>query len=157
MPIPFVIPECSIGTVVEPRSNHLRIEVLPDAKVGRCPECRQESRSVHSRYNRRPADLPISTSQTTLCIEVRRFYCPNPCCSRRTFAEPLSDLLVSRARRTRRLARTQGRVGIVCGGADGARLLKHLRMPASRSTVLRLVKAIPMPDKPTVVHVGVDD
>jgi len=76
---------------------------------------------------------------------------------RRTFAEPMSDLLESRARRTRRLAETQGRVGIVCGGAGGARLLKHLRMPASRATVLRLVRAMPMPDEPTPVHVGVDD
>ena len=56
-----------------------------------------------------------------------------------------------------RLAETQARVGIVCGGAGGARLLKHLRMPASRATVVRLVRAMPMPDKPTPVHVGVDD
>ena len=157
MPIPFVIPECCIGSCVEQRSNHLTIEVLPDAEVGRCPECGGASRSVHSRYNRHPADLPISISQTTLSIQVRRFYCPNPCCSRRTFAEPMSGLLGTRARRTRRLAETQGRVGIVCGGAGGARLLKHLRMPASRATLLRLVKAMPMPDEPTPVHVGVDD
>ena len=113
MPIPFVIPECRIGSVVEQRSNHLTIEVLPDTKVDRCPDCGQTSRSVHSRYHRHPADLPISTSQTTLRIEVRRLYCSNPCCSRRTFAEPMCDLLASRARRTRRLAETQGRVGIV--------------------------------------------
>ncbi len=157
MPIPFAIPECRIGSCVEQRSNHLTIEVLPDGEVGRCPECGQTSRSVHSRYHRHPADLPISTSRTTLSIEVRRFYCSNPCCSRRTFAEPMSDLVAPRARRTRRLAETQGRVGIVCGGAPGARLLTHLRMPASRATVLRLVRAMPMPDAPAPVHVGVDD
>ena len=150
-------PQCRIGSCVEQRSNHLTIDVYPDGEVGRCPECGQASRSVHSRYHRRPADLPISISQTTLSIEVRRFYCSNPCCSRRTFAEPMSDLLGSRARRTRRLAETQGRVGILCGGAPGARLLKHLRMPASRATVLRLVRAMPMPEAPTPVHVGVED
>ena len=104
-----------------------------------------------------PADLPVSTSQTTLSIKVRRFYCPNASCGRRTFAEPMSDLLGSHARRTRRLAETQGRVGIVCGAAGGARLRKRLRMPASRATVLRLVRAMPMPDEPIPVHVGVDD
>ena len=157
MPIPFAIPECRIGSCVEQRSNHLTIDVHPSGEVGRCPACGQASRSVHSRYHRHPVDLPISISQTTLRIEVRRFYCTNPFCSRRTFAEQMADLLGSRARRTRRLAETQGRVGILCGGAPGARLLKHLRMPASRATVLRLVKATPMPEAPAPVHVGVDD
>ena len=157
MPLPFAIPECRIGRCVEQRANHLMIDVHPSGEDGRCPECGQASRSIHSRYHRHPADLPVSISQTTLSIEVRRFYCLNACCSRRTFAEQMSDLLGSRARRTRRLAETQGRVGIVCGGAPGARLLKHLRMPASRATVLRLVKATSMPEAPASVHVGVDD
>ncbi len=157
MPIPFAIPHCRIGRCVEQRSNHLTVEVHLDGEVGRCPECGQTSRSVHSRYHRHPADLPVSTSRTTLNIEVRRFYCSNPCCRRRTFAEPASDLVAPWARRTRRLAETQGRVGIVCGGAPGARLLTHLRMPASRATVLRLVRAMPMPDAPAPTHVGVDD
>ena len=157
MPLPFAIPECRIGSCVQQHANHLTIDVHPSGEVGRCPACGQASRSIHSRYHRHPADLPISISQTTLSIEVRRFYCLNACCSRRTFAEQMSDLLGSRARRTRRLAEAQGRVGIVCGGAPGARLLKHLRMPASRATVLRLVKATPMPEAPAPVHVGVDD
>ncbi|RYB01313.1 ISL3 family transposase [Lichenibacterium ramalinae] len=157
MPIPFAIPQCRIGSCVEQHSHHLTVEVRLDDEVGRCPACGQTSRAVHSRYHRHPADLPISTSRTTLNIEVRRFYCSNPCCSRRTFAEQASDLVAPRARRTRRLAETQGRVGIVCGGAPGARLLTHLRMPASRVTVLRLVRAMPMPDAPAPTHVGVDD
>ena len=157
MPIPFAIPECRIGSCVEQRPNHLTVEVYVDGEVGRCPKCGQTSRSVHSRYHRHPADLPISTSRTTLNIEVRRFYCSNPCCPRRTFAEPASELVAPSARRTRRLAETQGRVGIVCGGAPGARLLTDLYMPASRATVLRLVRAMPMPDAPAPTHVGVDD
>ena len=157
MPIPFAIPQCRIGRCVEQRSTHLTVEVYLDEEVGRCPECGQTSRSVHSRYHRHPADLPISTSRTTLNIEVRRLYCSNACCPRRTFAEPASDLVVPSARRTRRLAETQDRVGIVYGGAPGARLLTHLRMPASRATVLRLVRAMPMPDAPAPTHVGVDD
>ena len=157
MPIPFAIAQCRIGSCFEQRSDHLTVEVHLEGEVARCPECGQTSRSVHSRYHRHPADLPVSTSRTTLNIEVRRFYCSNPCCCRRTFSERASDLVAPRARRTRRLAETQGRVGIVCGGAPGARLLTHLRMPASRATVLRLIRAMPMPDAPTPTHVGVDD
>ena len=113
MPIPFAILQCRIGSCVEQHSHHLTVEVRLNDEVGRCPACGQTSRAVHSRYHRHPAGLPISTSRTTLNIEVRRFYCSNPCCSRRTFAEQASDLIAPRARRTRRLAETQGRVGIV--------------------------------------------
>ena len=119
MHVPFSIPECRIGSAIEQGSNDLTINVVPDTETCRCPACGQASRSVHSRYRRHPADLPVSTSRTTLSIAVRRFYCSNPCCRRRTFAEPLSDLLGPRARRTRRLAETQGRVGIACGGVPG--------------------------------------
>ena len=157
MHVPFSVPECRIVSAIEQGSNHLTIEVLPNTETCCCPGCGQASRSVHSRYRRRPADLPVSASRTTLSIRVRRFHCRNPCCRRRTFAEPVSDLLGPRARRTRRLAETQGRVGIACGGAPGARLLEHLRMPASRATVLRLVRTMPMPDAPAPVRVGVDD
>ena len=119
MPVPFSIPECRIGSAIEQGSNDLTINVVPDTDTGHCPGCGQASRSVHSRYRRHPADLPVSASRTTLSLEVRRFYCSNPCCRRRTFAQPMSDLLGPRARRTHRLAEAQGRVGIACGGAPG--------------------------------------
>ncbi len=103
------------------------------------------------------ADLPLSASRTTLRIEVRRFYCRNPTCRRRTFAETPLTLLTLRARRTPRLCEAQARVGRACGGAGGARLLAHLHMPASRATVLRLVTRMPMPDTPAPIRVGIDD
>jgi hypothetical protein len=76
---------------------------------------------------------------------VRRFHCRNPACPRRTFAEPLPNLLAPRARRTRRLATAQSGVGVSCGGEAGARLLHRLGMPASADTVPHLVRAIPLP------------
>lgn len=157
MPIPFAIPECRIERIVEQDPDRLVIQMRRRGASGRCPDCGRKSWSVHSRYHRHPADLPLSASRTTLRIEVRRFYCCNPSCHRRTFAESPSELLSPRARRTQRLAEAQGRVGIACGGAGGSRLLKHLRMPASRATVLRLIRAMPMADAPSPLHVGVDD
>jgi len=49
-------------------------------------------------------------------------------------------LVAPRARRTLRLAETQGRVGAALGGEAGAGLLSRLAMPASADTVLRLVR-----------------
>ena len=161
MNIPFAIPECRVAHLVERHDDHLVVPVRLDAGTGCCPACGQASRSVHSRYHRQPADLPVSASQTRLCIEVRRFFrsanCLNPACRRRTFAEAPMTLLAPRARRTRRLGEAQARVGLACGGAGGARLLAHLHMPASRATVLRLVTRMPMPDAPAPIRVGIDD
>ncbi len=132
MDIPLAIPKCRVARFVEQHQDHLIIPVRLDAASGRCPDCGHASRSVHSRYHRHPADLPVSALQARLRIEVRRFYCLNPTCRRRTFAEVPTILLAPRARRTRRLYEPQARVGLACGGAGGARL----HMPASRATVL---------------------
>jgi hypothetical protein len=110
-----------------------------------CPDCGTASQVVHSRYPRHPTDLPSLGSEVRLHLCVRLFYCRNPACARITFAEPIPDLLTPRARRTRRLANAQGRVGVTCGGEAGTRLLHILGMPTSADTVLRLVRAIPLP------------
>ena len=120
MDISLIIPECRVARLVEQSEDHLIIPVRLDAVSGRCPDCGQASRSVHSRYHRHPSHLPLSTSQTRLRIEARRFYRRNPTCRRRTFAEMPLALLAPRARRTRRLCEAQARVGIACGGAGGA-------------------------------------
>jgi hypothetical protein len=88
---------------------------------------------------------------------VRRFYCRNAKCARRTFAERLPGLVAPYARRTYRLATAQAQVGVALGGEAGSRLLQHLAMPVSPDTVLRLVHRLPLPapDPPRVV--GVDD
>jgi len=100
---------------------------------------------VHSRYYRRPADLPSLGRAVRVSLRVRRFYCRNAACSRRTFAEPVSQLVAPFARRTRRLAEAQGRTSAALGGEAGVRLLSRLSMPASADTVLRLLKRLPLP------------
>ncbi len=157
MHVPFDIPGCHIERVVEQDPDVLIVQMRQRGASGRCPDCGNTSRSIHSRYHRHPSDLPLVASRTVLRMEVRRFYCCNPSCDRRTFAGAPSEFLRPRARRTRRLAEAQGRVGIACGGAGGARLLTHLRMPASRATVLRLIRAMPMADAPSPIHISVDD
>lgn len=103
----------------------------------RCPACRTVSTSVHSRYRRRPADLPVSGKAVQLQLEVRRFYCRNPACPRRTFAERFQKLLSRHAQRTRRLTDAHARTGLALGGQSAARLLGHLAMPTSATTLLR--------------------
>ena len=115
------------------------------------------SRAVHSRYRRRPADLPSLGQTVRISLRVRRFYCRNAACARQTFAERVSPLVVPFARRTRRLAEAQGRTGAALGGEAGARLLSRLPMPASADTVLRLLNRLPLPLPSGPRVIGVDD
>ena len=112
---------------------------------------------MHSRQHRRPADLPSLGRAVRVRLRVRRFCCRNAVCSRRTFAERVSQRVAPLARRTRRLAEAQGRTGAALGGEAGARRLSRLSMPASADTVLRLLNRMPLPDPTEPRIIGVDD
>jgi transposase len=151
------MPGCSVERITRDDPGFLRIAARGTRPGGRCPDCGRASRAVHSRYRRRPADLPSLGRAVGVELHVRRFYCRNAACARRTFAECLPELLGPRARRTRRLAEAQGRVGVALGGEAGARLLRPLAMATSADTVLRLVRGLPLPEPEPPRVVGVDD
>jgi transposase len=58
-----------------------------------CPICGAASSSVHSRYTRSLADLPIGERCVRLHLQVRRFFCHNAACVRQIFCERLSAAL----------------------------------------------------------------
>jgi hypothetical protein len=151
------MPGCSVERITPDDPGFLRISAQGMRPGGRCPAGGRASRAVHSRYRRHPADLPSLGRVVGIGLRVRRFYCRNAACARRTFAERLPELVAPHARRTRRLAEAQGRVGVALGGEAGARLLRHLAMPASADTVLRLVRGLPLPEPEPPRVVGVDD
>lgn len=156
MILPSSLPGCTIDRVIR-SPDHLVVHAHARRDHARCPACGTSSSSVHSRYDRRPADLPSFGQAVSLHLRVRRFYCRDPHCRRRTFAEALPRLLPARARRTRRLARAQARVGLALGGEAGARLIRHLAMPTSPDTMLRLVHRLPLPAADPPRAVGIDD
>jgi transposase len=92
-----------------------------------------------------------------LCLQVRRFRCRNPRCSRCTFAETFPELVMPHAQRTMRLKEAQGKVGLAAGGEVGSALLDTLHMPTSPDSVLREVRATPLTSYPTPRVLGVDD
>ena len=153
----FPMPGCRVEQVAPEAPDVLSIAAHGTGPGSQCPDCGRTSRAVHSRYQRKPADLPSLGRRIGVNLRVRRFYCRNARCARRTFAERLPDLVASYARRTCRLAAAQARVGVALGGSAGSRLLHHLAMPASTDTVLRLVYRLPPPVQEVPRVVGVDD
>ncbi|EPZ1582963.1 ISL3 family transposase, partial [Escherichia coli] len=59
-------------------------------KTTQCPEYFKRSDSVHSCRRRRIQHLPCSGHTLWLVFSVRHWYCRNPACSRKIFAESLA-------------------------------------------------------------------
>ena len=151
------MPGCRVEQITPETPDLLSIAAQGTKPGNRCPGCGQASRAAHSRYRRKPADLPSLGRRIGVILRVRRFYCRQAKCARRTFAERLPELVAPHARRTRRLAAAQARVGVALGGSAGSRLLHHLAMPGSTDTVLRLVRRLPLRAQEPPRVVGVDD
>ena len=92
-----------------------------------------------------------------LQLTVRKFLCRNPTCVRRVFTERLPNLVAAYGRQTHRLATVLRAIGLALGGNAGARLAARLQLPASPSTLLRLVRTAPAPHPPALQAIGVDE
>jgi transposase len=154
--IPFSLPGFVIDGV-----QMVGPAVIIDARAVRpviaCPDCQQPSSRIHSRYIRTPRDLPLSEQQVRLRLLVRRFFCSSPECPRRTFAERLPNLLPLRAQRTSRFTHALQTLGFALGGRPAARTASKLRLPVSRMTCVRVLRASAQPLFPTPDVLGVDD
>ncbi|MFD6326901.1 ISL3 family transposase [Streptomyces sp. NPDC058442] len=139
--------------------NHeaIRIEARSTAAEAVCPGCGSQSSRIHSSYLRFPADVPSAGRRVVLCLWVRRFFCRDAACGRRTFVEQLPGLTRRHSRWTERLRSTLAAVGLALAGRAGARMAQVFGVSVSRSTVLRLLTALPEPEAPSPRVVGVDE
>lgn len=76
----------------------LQIRARSSEATAACPDCATVSASVHSRYERQIADMPAGGQPVRIMLRVRRFFCRNSNCQRRTFVEQ-AEYLASRRRR----------------------------------------------------------
>ncbi len=88
---------------------------------------------------------------------MRKLFCDNADCPRRIFTERLPDIVVPWARKTLRLDEKLTAIAVALGGSAGARLSRDLGMPAARNTLLRLIRAAPLPSGAIPAVLGVDD
>jgi len=78
-------------------------------------------------------------------LRVRRLTCAVTQCGQRTFREQVPELALRYARRTLRLTVAVGQVAVTLAGRAGAAMLAGLGVPISRSTMLRVLMALPLP------------
>jgi transposase len=147
------------GVVTSGRSVHVLARTC--AREVACPGCGVMSRRVHSRYQRKLADTASGGQEVLIRLGARRFFCSNGACAKATFAEQVPGLTTRYGRRTCSLQVVLQvvlqAVGLALGGRAGARLTGRLACTASRSTLLRLIRAMPDPESGTPLILGVDD
>lgn len=137
--------------------NTVSIGLMSSLPFGTCPLCMRVSRKVHSYYERKVNDLPMSGKPVSLRISVRKFFCQQQNCRRKIFAERFDSCLQSYQRRLER-SNTQIRgIGLSCGSKPGAKVCGLIGLPVSASTVLRVMKKTPLPEVVTPKVLGIDD
>lgn len=136
--------------------NHVVVVVEGEASRQACPGCGHESVVVHSRYLRRPRDLPVQGRPVRLLIVARRWRCSNRDCSRKTFNESFAGLVQRHAQRTGRMTELMRHLIVNQSSTVAERLAEVIGIDVSGRTLLRVVGNEEV-HVPTPRVVGLDD
>jgi transposase len=136
----------------------VRIKARTTTKEADCPGCGTSSGRRHSHYERRLSDTAVSGQEILIHLRVHRFFCRNGGCGKTTFVEQVPGLTVRYGRQSIRAGEVLRAVALALGGRAGARLAGRLVVAVSRTTLIRLIRALADPvleAGPKVL--GVDD
>lgn len=153
----FALPEGLEMISVSDTAEELLVCVTSQRSSSPCPQCSMPSSAIHSSYHRHPRDLPCTGRPIRLLFTVRKFFCRNPDCCRKVFAERLPDFIATSSRLTKRLREAVQEIGFATCGKGGERLSDKLAMRTSDATVLWSLFLVPLPEVGQVRVVGVDD
>ncbi len=143
---------------VELVGDTVRIHSRSAKATAACPRCGTASRHVHSRYRRRPADLPAHGRKVELVLLVRRFRCRALRCPAKIFAERFPpDVTRPHARRTSRLQGLVRHLGLALGGRPAQALAARLLLPVSKDTFLRSIRDTAEASSSDLRVIGIDD
>ena len=137
--------------------NVFHLYASSSLSYGICPYCGHASSQEHSRYSRTIYDLSILGERVVLHLEVRKFFCHNEDCRRKTFAEQPGDEVFRYRRRTCRCERVVARHGISVSSNSACRLLSNIGICVSSSTILRDIHRMHPSNYEDVEEIGVDD
>ncbi|NOZ85187.1 MAG: ISL3 family transposase [Deltaproteobacteria bacterium] len=142
---------------VEVEAGRIRLKVSSKHSTFGCPACGWVSDKMHSQYVRHPVDLAWADYQVVLELHVKRFFCHNAGCSKRTFAERFPDLVASYARRTARVLERQRQIALPLCARAAEKLFHLFHFGMSDTSINRLLRDLPEPEFSKLRVVGVDD
>lgn len=151
------LPEGMLIEQIQITENGLVIAVVTTHPTSCCPLCSEASSSIHSHYQRVLRDAPCAGRRVQLLLTVRKFYCRNPLCERKVFAERLPAFVKPWARMTLRYCEQLTSIGLATCGKGGARLADRLGIQTTRQTILRRIMELPEISAGSVLYLGIDD
>jgi transposase len=104
-----------------------------------CTFCGQKSNKIHSKYEREIQDLPLLDKKTILLIQTRKFFCINPDCGKRTFAER-HPFVAPNGKKTDRLEQSIISTATNLSSINASRVLQSSNISASKSSICELLK-----------------
>lgn len=138
-------------------SDGITLHLRATRKTAQCPECLKRSRSVHSCRRRRIQHLPCSGRTLWLIFAVRHWYCRNPSCSRKIFAESLAPFAGPQQQSSALLQNLQHQLGLIADGEAGRRAAVASGIQISPDTLLRRVVQAPEQTENRTRHFGIDE
>jgi transposase len=127
----FGIPERFHAEVLAFEGGGVTVLASTRSTAARCSLCGCISRRPHSSRTRTLADLPWGGVPVRFRVRIRGFFCGEPGCPRRIFAERLDGVAERYARRTRRQRKALDLIAFALGGEAGARLPAELGLRIS--------------------------
>lgn len=121
-----------------------------------CFACGVRTRRVHSRYERRISDRPVAGRSTVILLTVRRFFCDNADCERRTFVEQIAGISERYRQASTGLRQLLHAIATELGGRPGSRFCRKIAVPAGRMRLLQLLHAPSVPQRAPRI-LGVDE
>lgn len=117
----------------------IRIYVKSTREAFHCAYCGEASGKVHSRNIRKLQDLPISGKKTIVALERRKFFCMNPECDHKTFAETF-EFFGAMSRKTNRLQDEILRVSLTQSAVSASKYLRRSVANVGKSTICNMLK-----------------
>ncbi len=136
--------------------DQIRLHLEPVRIAVSCPDCGVPSTRVHSRYRRKPWDLPWSLWPVQLFVHARKFFCDNQGCSGRIFTERFPGVLESYARKTSRLCEVLLELAHSSSAENAARIGNRLGYKVSPDALINLQRKEQF-CRPDTTVLGVDE
>ncbi len=153
----FALPSGLEMTSCSHYEGKLCVSLVSTQPTSHCPLCGSAATRIHSRYQRKLADLPSAGQPVRFLLSVRKFFCDVPTCPRKIFTERLIPFVAPRARVTQRLFQMVQVIGLATGGRLGVRVTDRFGIQTSRHTILRRIMALPTMPVGKVSQIGIDD
>jgi len=143
---------------VDEAEEEVEITLKSQKHGHQCPECGQEMRAYHGTYVRTVQDLPILNKGVKLKIKAYEYYCGNPDCETRSFAEDYDGFVGRCGRMTYRCEDFVRTLAFETNCEGAAMICRLIGIKVSGDTIIRMLRALAESTiDPMGEVIGVDD